>query len=131
MCCSSSSSCRKSVVFSKDLENEEISRYGRQLIISEIGVEGQRKLKRSKVLVVGTGGLGSPALAYLCSAGVGTIGLIDYDEVDKSNLQRFERNTRKQTRGGAIFLTFFFFQGKSFIQRKQWDNQRRVQLLPF
>lgn len=67
---------------------EELERYSRHLIIPEFNIEGQRKLKGSKVLVVGTGGLGSPLLLYLTAAGVGTIGVLDFDVVDESNLQR-------------------------------------------
>ena len=67
---------------------EELARYSRHLIIPEFNIEGQNKLKRSKVLVVGTGGLGSPLLLYLVAAGVGHIGLMDFDVVDESNLQR-------------------------------------------
>src|SRR5215204_7401566 len=67
---------------------EELARYNRHIIIPEFGLESQRKLKSAKVLVVGAGGLGSPALLYLAAAGVGTIGIIDFDVVDDSNLQR-------------------------------------------
>lgn len=74
----------KDVTFSK----EELERYSRHLIIPEFNIEGQRKLKQAKVLVVGTGGLGAPLLLYLTAAGVGTIGILDYDIVDDSNLQR-------------------------------------------
>ncbi|WP_235827003.1 molybdopterin-synthase adenylyltransferase MoeB [Aliarcobacter vitoriensis] len=70
------------------LSQEEITRYSRHLILPEVGLEGQLKLKNSKVLVVGTGALGSPVLLYLSAAGVGTIGLIDFDTLDESNLQR-------------------------------------------
>src|SRR5215475_1116308 len=70
------------------LTNEEIARYSRHLILPEVGMEGQRKLKAAKVLCVGTGGLGAPLALYLTAAGVGTIGLIDFDVVDESNLQR-------------------------------------------
>ena len=66
----------------------ELERYSRHLIIPEFNIEGQRKLKESKVLVVGSGGLGSPLLLYLTAAGVGTIGIVDFDTVDESNLQR-------------------------------------------
>jgi adenylyltransferase/sulfurtransferase len=71
-----------------DLTNEEIARYSRHLLLPEIGVEGQKKLKAAKVLIVGTGGLGAPLALYLSAAGVGTIGLVDFDVVDESNLQR-------------------------------------------
>jgi adenylyltransferase/sulfurtransferase len=70
------------------LTNEEISRYSRHLILPEVGMEGQQKLKAAKVLCVGTGGLGAPLALYLAAAGVGTLGLVDFDVVDESNLQR-------------------------------------------
>ncbi len=70
------------------LTNEEIARYSRHLILPEVGYEGQQKLKAAKVLAVGTGGLGAPLALYLAAAGVGTIGLVDFDTVDASNLQR-------------------------------------------
>jgi adenylyltransferase/sulfurtransferase len=70
------------------LTNEEIQRYSRHLILEEVGMEGQTKLKNSSVLCVGTGGLGSPLLLYLAAAGVGRIGIMDFDVVDESNLQR-------------------------------------------
>ncbi|WP_461250754.1 molybdopterin-synthase adenylyltransferase MoeB [Treponema sp. R8-4-B8] len=71
-----------------ELTNEEIARYSRHLLLPEIGVEGQKRLKAAKVLIVGTGGLGAPLALYLAAAGVGTIGLVDFDVVDESNLQR-------------------------------------------
>ena len=71
-----------------ELTNEEISRYSRHLILPNVGMEGQRKLKAASVLCVGTGGLGSPLALYLAAAGVGRIGLVDFDVVDASNLQR-------------------------------------------
>lgn len=67
---------------------EELERYSRHLIIPEFNIEGQRKLKAAKVLVIGSGGLGAPLLLYLAAAGVGTIGIVDFDVVDASNLQR-------------------------------------------
>jgi adenylyltransferase/sulfurtransferase len=70
------------------LSNEEIARYSRHLILPEVGMEGQQKLKAARVLCVGTGGLGAPLALYLTAAGVGTIGLVDFDVVDESNLQR-------------------------------------------
>jgi adenylyltransferase/sulfurtransferase len=70
------------------LSNEEIRRYSRHLILPEVGLEGQKKLKAARVLAVGTGGLGSPLAVYLAAAGVGTIGLVDFDVVDDSNLHR-------------------------------------------
>jgi adenylyltransferase/sulfurtransferase len=70
------------------LSKEEKQRYSRHIILSEIGLEGQQKLKNSSVLVVGAGGLGCPALQYLAAAGVGKIGIVDFDTVDISNLQR-------------------------------------------
>src|SRR5204862_4162193 len=70
------------------LSNEEILRYSRHLIMPEVGMEGQLKLKNAKVLLIGTGGLGSPLGLYLAAAGVGTLGLVDFDVVDYSNLQR-------------------------------------------
>jgi len=74
--------------FLPDLSNEEIHRYSRHLLIPDVGLEGQKKLKAASILVVGTGGLGSPVLLYLAAAGVGRIGIIDYDTVDFTNLQR-------------------------------------------
>ncbi len=74
----------KEELFSKG----ELSRYDRHFILPKFGLEGQKKLKEAKVLVVGSGGLGSPLLLYLAAAGVGTIGIIDFDCVDESNLHR-------------------------------------------
>ncbi|MDT5122215.1 MAG: sulfur-carrier protein adenylyltransferase/sulfurtransferase [Acidobacteriota bacterium] len=70
------------------LSHEEIARYSRHLIMPEVGMEGQRKLKAARVLMIGTGGLGAPLGMYLAAAGVGTLGLVDFDVVDESNLQR-------------------------------------------
>jgi len=71
-----------------DLSVDEVRRYSRHLIIPDVGMTGQKRLKNAKVLCVGAGGLGSPALLYLAAAGVGTLGVIDFDVVDESNLQR-------------------------------------------
>lgn len=73
---------------SEELSKDEISRYSRHLLIPDVGLEGQKRLKNSRVLVIGAGGLGSPVLLYLAAAGVGTLGIIDFDIVDESNLQR-------------------------------------------
>jgi sulfur-carrier protein adenylyltransferase/sulfurtransferase len=71
-----------------ELTVDEVRRYSRHLIIPDVGMTGQKRLKNAKVLVVGAGGLGSPALMYLAAAGVGTLGIVDFDVVDESNLQR-------------------------------------------
>ncbi|WP_237571843.1 adenylyltransferase/sulfurtransferase MoeZ [Mycolicibacterium lacusdiani] len=70
------------------LTREEVARYSRHLIIPDLGVDGQKRLKNARVLVIGAGGLGSPTLLYLAAAGVGTIGIVEFDVVDESNLQR-------------------------------------------
>jgi adenylyltransferase/sulfurtransferase len=71
-----------------ELSAQEISRYSRHLLLPEVSIEGQKRLKAAKVLIVGVGGLGSPLALYLAAAGVGTIGIVDYDVVEESNLQR-------------------------------------------
>ncbi|MBT0565652.1 adenylyltransferase/sulfurtransferase MoeZ [Williamsia sp. CHRR-6] len=71
-----------------ELTRDEVARYSRHLIIPDIGMEGQKRIKNARVLVIGAGGLGSPTLLYLAAAGVGTIGIVEFDEVDESNLQR-------------------------------------------
>lgn len=73
---------------SKNLTEQEFNRYVRHLNLQEIGIKGQEKLKQGKVLIIGVGGLGSPAALYLAAAGVGTIGLVDFDNVEETNLQR-------------------------------------------
>ncbi len=72
----------------EELTLEEVRRYSRHLIIPDVGMDGQKRLKNAKVLVIGAGGLGSPALLYLAAAGVGTLGIVEFDTVDESNLQR-------------------------------------------
>src|ERR1700750_3165059 len=71
-----------------DLSVDEVKRYSRHLIIPDVGMAGQKRLKNAKVLVVGAGGLGSRSLLYLAAAAVGTLGIVDFDTVDESNLQR-------------------------------------------
>jgi adenylyltransferase/sulfurtransferase len=71
-----------------ELSNEEIARYSRHLIMPEVALDGQKRLKQSRVLTIGAGGLGSPLALYLAAAGVGTLGIVDFDVVDESNLQR-------------------------------------------
>ncbi|MDQ1496119.1 MAG: sulfur-carrier protein adenylyltransferase/sulfurtransferase, partial [Actinomycetota bacterium] len=72
----------------ESLTIEEVRRYSRHLIIPDVAMTGQKRLKNARVLAIGAGGLGSPTLMYLAAAGVGTLGVIDYDTVDESNLQR-------------------------------------------
>ncbi len=76
------------VVPAAELTIDEVRRYSRHLIIPDVGMEGQKRLKNARVLVIGAGGLGSPALLYLAAAGVGTLGIVEFDTVDESNLQR-------------------------------------------
>ena len=71
-----------------DLSDSELRRYARHLVIPEVGVEGQTKLKMASVLIIGAGGLGSPLGMYLAAAGIGKIGIVDFDNVSYSNLQR-------------------------------------------
>ena len=71
-----------------DFTDSQLERYSRHILLQEVGVEGQEKILKAKVLIVGAGGLGSPAALYLAAAGIGTIGIVDYDEVEISNLQR-------------------------------------------
>src|SRR6478609_4856408 len=71
-----------------DFSNEGLLRYGRHLVMPEVGVEGQKKIKAARVLCIGAGGLGSPLVLYLAAAGVGTLGIVDFDVVDFTNLQR-------------------------------------------
>src|SRR5215208_4720705 len=83
-----------------ELSRDEILRYSRHLLIPEVGLEGQRKLKASSALIIGTGGLGSPVSLYLAAAGIGRIGLVDYDVGDSSNLQR--QLTHGTSTGGRL-----------------------------
>ena len=72
----------------RELTDKELGQYSRHLVIPDISIDGQRRLLNAKVLCVGAGGLGSPVLLYLAAAGIGTIGIVDHDTVDNSNLQR-------------------------------------------
>ena len=78
-----------------NLKTNELERYSRQIIIKDIGITGQKKIKNSKVLIVGLGGLGCPVAEYLSRTGVGTIGLIDHDKIDLSNIHRQSMFTTK------------------------------------
>ena len=78
-----------------NLKTKELERYSRQIIIKDIGISGQKKIKNSKVLIVGLGGLGCPVAEYLSRTGVGTIGLIDHDKIDLSNIHRQSMFTTK------------------------------------
>src|SRR5688572_15395348 len=75
-------------VLNMNLNNDEIRRYSRHLILPEVGLAGQKKIKATSVLCIGAGGLGSPIAMYLAAAGIGKIGIVDFDTVDYSNLQR-------------------------------------------
>src|SRR5215218_1160296 len=93
-CCAASLNWRRTVALpplvapADELTIDEVRRYSRHLIIPDVGMDGQKRLKNARVLVIGAGGLGSPALLYLAAAVVGTLGIIDFDTVDESNLQR-------------------------------------------
>jgi adenylyltransferase/sulfurtransferase len=71
-----------------DFTDAQLERYSRHIILEEVGIEGQEKIRRAKILIIGAGGLGSPAALYLAAAGTGTIGIVDHDKVEISNLQR-------------------------------------------
>ena len=81
-----------------NLKNTEIERYSKQIILKNIGFVGQKKLKKSKVLIIGLGGLGCPAAEYLSRAGIGTLGLIDRDKVSLSNIHRQTMFTTKDVK---------------------------------
>lgn len=78
----------KQTLDNKFITSEEVQRYKPHIFLPEIGGSGQQKLKKAKILVIGAGGLGSPVLSYLCASGIGTIGIVDFDKVELSNLQR-------------------------------------------
>ena len=87
---------------STDLTREELLRYSRHLILPEVGLEGQKKLKGASVLLVGAGGLGSPAALYLAAAGFGRIGIVDFDKVDASNLHQPLTDDRAENRARGV-----------------------------
>ena len=92
----------------KQLSEKDIQRYSHQLILKNVGYEGQKKLLASKVFILGMGGLGSPVSMYLTSAGIGTLGIADFDNVELSNLQRqilFDQKNIKRS-VGLKFLVF-------------------------
>ena len=82
--------------------NDQLERYSRHIILKEVGAKGQKKLLNAKVLIIGAGGLGAPAALYLAAAGVGTIGIVDADEVDLSNLQRQVIHTTADIGKGTV-----------------------------
>jgi molybdopterin/thiamine biosynthesis adenylyltransferase len=113
--------------------DEEVDRYARQLVLSEIGGPGQQALKRARVLIVGLGGVGAPAALYLAAAGVGTLGLIDHDAVAPSNLQRQIIFTtadadRPKVKAGAAHLAALnpHVDVEPFIERLTPDNARDI-----
>lgn len=81
-----------------DLTEEQIERYSRHILLQDVGLEGQEKILNAKVLIIGAGGLGAPAALYLAAAGVGTIGIVDADNVDLSNLQRQDHGVSHHSR---------------------------------
>ena len=90
-----------------ELTVDEVRRYSRHLIIPDVGMQGQKRLKNAKVLVIGAGGLGSPTLLYLAAAGVGTLGLVEFDDVEVTNLQRqIIHGTASTTRRARSSLTW-------------------------
>ena len=114
------------------LSREEIQRYSRHLILEEVGMKGQEKLKDSAVLCVGTGGLGSPLLLYLAAAGVGRIGIVDFDVVDESNLQRqiihgtSTVGHKKVLSAKERILTSIHYQGRYYEEALTSDNALRL-----
>lgn len=117
----------------KKLNNNDYSRFARHLSLSEIGEGGQQKLKNARVLVVGAGGLGSPLLIYLAAAGIGTIGIVDDDEVSVSNLQRqvlYSSSTvgTKKTKQAAIRLKELYpeLEVNEYIKRLSPENADKL-----
>jgi adenylyltransferase/sulfurtransferase len=115
------------------LSNDELQRYARHIIMPEVGMEGQQRLKAARVLCVGAGGLGSPLLLYLAAAGVGTIGIVDFDVVDASNLQRQIIHATKdvgitKTASAAASITAInpFVEVKRFDEKLTSENALRI-----
>ena len=103
-----------------DLTNEEIRRYSRHLILPEVGMAGQRRIRNASVLCIGAGGLGSPIALYLAAAGIGRIGIVDFDTVDHSNLQRQIIHAdadvgRKVFERGLLYLPDYVINGGGII----------------
>jgi len=84
------------------LTKQELKRYSRHLVLPEVGIEGQEKIKQGKILIIGAGGLGSPAAMYLAAAGIGTMGLVDFDKVEENNLQRQIIHSTKDIGGSKL-----------------------------
>lgn len=117
----------------EELKKDDIERYCRQIILPEIGLEGQQKLKNSKVLVVGAGGLGSPCLMYLSGAGIGEIGIIDGDCVDNSNLHRqvihsTNNKGKNKAKSASDFVKSFNPMIKITTYEQHFTNKNAVQI---
>lgn len=111
--------------------DEQLDRYSRHIILKEVGVKGQKKLLNSKVLIIGTGGLGAPAAMFLAAAGVGTIGLVDYDVVELSNLQRqiihFTQDVGKQKVLSGQETINLMNPDVNVITYREWVSSQNIQ----
>lgn len=116
------------------MSNEQLMRYSRQILLNEIGIEGQRRLLESKALVIGAGGLGSPAAIYLAAAGVGTIGIVDADRVDRSNLHRqvlhFEKDIGRPKTESAKELLQALNPDVAVVEHREYlDSRNALEIL--